>query len=111
MRPRKLGCIQMPIGDIKISHFYTQAEVSGEDKAWPDGTKDRLVKVRFRTLNVDEAGAPEGLTERVIFTLTGLDNLSTQLAAAVETIRRWTPGEQPDPLGINLGVTAHNIRS
>lgn len=101
----------MSIGEIEISRFYTQAEVSGEDKAWPDGTKDRLVKVRFRTLNVDDAGESEGLTEWVTFTLTGLDHLSTQLAAAVETIRRWTPGDQPEPLGINLGVTAHNIRS
>jgi hypothetical protein len=101
----------MTTGDQQISHFYTQAEVSGEDQTWLDGTKDRLVKVRFRTLNVDDAGESEGHTEWVTFTLTGLDHLSTQLAAAVETIRRWTPGEQPEPLGINLGVTARNVRS
>ncbi len=101
----------MVTGDEEISRFYTQAEVSGEDKTWLDGTTDRLVKVRFRTLNVAEDGENEGHTEWVTFTLSGLDHLSTQLAAAVETIRRWTPGEQPEPLGINLGVTAHNIRS
>lgn len=93
------------------SRFYTQAEVSGEDQQWLDGTAERLVRVRFRTIDVTDAGESEGLTEWVTFTLNGLEHLSVQLAAAVETIRRWQPGQDPEAVGANLGIAARNVRA
>ena len=96
--------------ETPVSRYYTQAEVSGQDQAWLDGTSDRLVRVRFRTIDVSDAGEAEGETEWVTFTLTGLEHLSVQLATAVETIRRWTPGQQPEVLGSHLGVAARNVK-
>ena len=96
--------------DPTVSRYYTQAVVVGRDQDWLDGTRDRLINVKFRTLDVSEAGESEGETEWVTFTLHGLEHLSMQLAAAVETVRRWTPGEDPQVLGSNLGMTAQNVK-
>ncbi len=94
-----------------MMRIYTQAEVTGEDKQWLDGTSDRLVHLRFRTLDLTDGGDTESVTDWVTFTLPALEHLSVQLAAAVETIRRWTPGTAPDTVGLNLNMTARSLSS
>lgn len=97
--------------ELPTSRYYVQAEICGHDQQWLDGTTQRLVQLRLRTLDVTDTGETEGETDWVTFTLDGLDHLSAQLATAVASIRHWTPGQPPDPVGSNLGVVVQNVKA
>lgn len=84
--------------------FFEQGELYVEDLPGTGGKLTRLVRMRFKTIDIVGQQESPGVTPWVTFTPEGLEQLSAQLAAVAESAKQWKQGETPPAIGSNLGI-------
>lgn len=92
--------------NLDSMRLFAQAEVYVEDHELPDGRKERLVRLRFRTKDLGKGGkSSPGTTPWVYMNASMLDQFSSQLATIAAVAKTWQSGPDVSALGVHPGIT------
>lgn len=83
--------------------LYTSAEVMIETT--PFDPPEKMIKLRFRTNDIDGRKQSQGTTPWVAFPVIALRGLAQQLASVATTAEQWEPGLTP-PSTDQAGITS-----
>lgn len=85
-------------------HHYAGAEAFIGDLPTGDGSSTRYVKFKIHTAVVKPGEQAADSTQWIFIPVDDLDQFSAQLAAMSESAKRWTPGNEFQSVGENIGV-------
>lgn len=86
-------------------HHYAGAEAFIGDIPTGNGKLTRYVKFKIHTAVVKPCEQAADATQWIFIPVDDLDQFSAQLAAMSESAKRWTPGEEFQSVGENIGVS------
>ncbi|WP_457427892.1 hypothetical protein [Roseateles sp. P5_E7] len=84
--------------------MYREAQLRVDATPTKDGGFEKILYLRFATVDHDRGKKTDGTTPWVLFNLAMVDGLALQLASLAESLKHWEPGSAFEPAGSNLGV-------